>query len=73
MGTIIKDTWKIMGWWGGNGRDLGRVRGWAGVGGKGRELYLNNNKIKKQTNKKTPKTFIVFDPIFPLLGIGLEK
>ena len=29
-----------------NGREVGRAGGWAGVGGKGRKLYLNNNKIK---------------------------
>ena len=33
---------------GGNGREVGRDGGWAGVGGKGRKLYLNNNKIKKK-------------------------
>ena len=38
----------------GNGRVVGRAGGWAGVGGKGRELYLNNNKIrgKKKENKR---------------------
>ena len=29
---------------GGNGREVGRAGGWAGVGGKGRKLYFNNNK-----------------------------
>ena len=32
---------------GGNGRKVGKaggLRGWAGVGKKGRKLYLNNNK-----------------------------
>ena len=33
VGTIIKDTWTItVG--GGNGREMGRSGGWAGVGGK---------------------------------------
>ena len=30
---------------GGNGTEVGRAGGWAGVGGEGRKLYLNNNKI----------------------------
>ena len=37
------------GWGGGNGREVGRAGGgggWAGVGRKGRKLYMNNN-IKK--------------------------
>ena len=40
-GTIIKDTWTILGGveMGGRGEGLGV---WAGVGGKGRKLYLNN-------------------------------
>ena len=29
-----------------NGREVGRAGGWAVVGGKGKKLYLNNNKIK---------------------------
>ena len=29
-----------------NGREVGRAGGWAAVGGKGKKLYLNNNKIK---------------------------
>ena len=33
-------------WCGGNKREVGRAGGQAGVGGKGRELYLNNNKIR---------------------------
>ena len=43
---MIKDTWKITrgvetgGKWGGLG-------GWAGVRGKVRKLYLNNNRKKK--------------------------
>ena len=39
-----KNTWTITG---------------GGVGGKGRELYLNNNKIRgeKQTKKTPNKTF----------------
>ena len=31
-----------------NGREVGRAGGWAGVGGKGRELCLNNNKIREE-------------------------
>ena len=30
--------------WGVNWRGLRRAGGWAGVGGEGRKLYLNNNK-----------------------------
>ena len=33
-----------------NGREVERAGGWAGVGGKSREPYLNNNKIR---GKKT--------------------
>ena len=33
---------------GGNGREVGRAGGWAGVGGKGRKVYLNNNNIFKK-------------------------
>ena len=50
-GTIIKDTWTIMGE-GGNRRKVQKARGWAGVGGKGRKLYLNNNKIKIKKRMK---------------------
>ena len=35
---------------GGNGREVRRAGGWAGVGGKGRKPYLNNNKIKDNNN-----------------------
>ena len=48
VGTIIKDTWTIMGW-GGNGREVERVGG-LGWGGekrqKTRKLCLNNNHKK---------------------------
>ena len=27
---------------------MGRAGGWVGLGGKGRKLYLNNNKIKRK-------------------------
>ena len=37
-GAIIKDTWTITRW----GVETGGR--WGGVGGKGRKLYLNNNK-----------------------------
>ena len=37
---------------GGNGTEVGRAGGWAGVGGEGRKLYLNTNKIKKKKKKK---------------------
>ena len=49
VGTIIKDTWKIMGrrGEGRNGREVGRAGGYAGVRGKDRELYLNNNKMRE--------------------------
>ena len=54
VGTIIKDTWTIMGVGGGNGRELGRAWSWGGVGGKGRELYLNNNKILNKGKMYVP-------------------
>ena len=43
-GTIIKDPWTITraGWK--QGREVGELGWWGGVGGKGRKLYLNNNK-----------------------------
>ena len=50
-GTINKNTWKKPRWGGmrgGRGRWLGC---WGEVGGKGRKLYLNNNKIKKKEAK----------------------
>ena len=31
---------------------------WAGVGGKGRELYLNNNKIREEKKEITAKNEI---------------
>ena len=39
--------------WGGagNGREVGKDGDQAGVGGKSRELYLNNNKIRKKKNR----------------------
>ena len=45
VGTIIKDTWRITGEGSGNGREVWRAGGWAEVEGKGRDLYLDNNKI----------------------------
>ena len=51
VGTLIKDTWTINGGGGfGNGREVGRAG--AGVGGEGRKLHLNNNKIKIFKNEK---------------------
>ena len=44
-GTIIKDTWTIKGGLETGGR-WGGLGDWAGVGGKGRKLYLNNTKNK---------------------------
>ena len=45
-GTTVKDTWTItMGSGNSKGR-WGRLGWWGGVGGKGRILYLNSNKIK---------------------------
>ena len=43
-GTTIKDTWTKprVGW------SQGKEVGMAGVGGKCRQLYLNNNKIKEK-------------------------
>ena len=51
-GTIIKDTWILMGGDGGNGREEGRagVLGWGG--GKGRKVYLNNNKNKVKNHSQ---------------------
>ena len=43
--TIIKDTWTITRGGGGNrGGWGGGLGSGGGVGGKGRKLYLNNNK-----------------------------
>ena len=39
-----------------NVREEGRAVDEAGVGGKGRELYLNNNKIRGKKRKKTFET-----------------
>ena len=45
-GTIIKDTWTITRRRRGNrGGRWGALGWWRGVGGKGRKLYLNNNKL----------------------------
>ena len=43
-GTIVKDTWTITRGGGNRGGKWGRLGWWGGVGGKGRKLYLNNNK-----------------------------
>ena len=48
IGTIIKDIWTITRG-GGNGRQVGRAGVMGRGGGKGRKLYLNNNKKKKRT------------------------
>ena len=42
---------------GGNRMEMGRAGGWAGVGGKGRKLYLNNKIFLK---KKIKKIIIMF-------------
>ena len=49
IGTIIKDIWTITRG-GGNGRQVGRAGVMGRGGGKGRKLYLNNNKKKKGQN-----------------------
>ena len=54
VGTIIKDTWTITGvgewvWkWEGGWEDWVFILGW---GEKGREVYLNNNKIRKEKKR----------------------
>ena len=54
VGTIIKDTWTVMGagvgWWKQEGGGEGWGLGWRG--GKGRELYLNNNRIWEEKKKE---------------------
>ena len=58
--TIIKDTWTITGGWIKTGEGGGEGWGaWRGLGGKGRKLYLNNNKIKKKKTRPLPYTIIV--------------
>ena len=51
-GTIIKDTWTITRGVRNRERRWGRLEWWGGEGGKGRKLYLNNNKKMLKTNKK---------------------
>ena len=43
-GKIIKDTWTITRGGGNGGGRRGGLGWWGVVGGKGRKLYLNNNK-----------------------------
>ena len=44
-----------------NGREVGMAGGQAGVGGKGRELYLNNNKIREEKNEnKNKKIYVTY-------------
>ena len=43
-GTTIKDTWTKTRGSGNRGGRWGGLGWWGGVGGKGRKLYLNNNK-----------------------------
>ena len=59
-GTITKDTWTITR---GGGNREGRW-GWLGWwwGGKGRKLYLNN--IKKKKNVKTCKKILSYRKLF---------
>ena len=45
-GTIIKDIWTITGRGGNEEGRWGGLGWWGGVVGKGRKLYLNNNKKK---------------------------
>ena len=54
LGTIIKDIRTINGGVEIGGR-WGGLECWAGVGGKGRKLYLNNNVKNKLINLKSKK------------------
>ena len=48
-GTTIKDTWtKLRGWWWKQGKEEGMEGMRVVVGGKCRQLYLNNSKIIKK-------------------------
>ena len=49
-GTIIKDTWTKTRRGGNRGGKWGGLGWWGGAGGKGRKLYLNNNKKKFKKN-----------------------
>ena len=51
-GTTIKDTWTITRGDGNRGGRWGGLGWWGGVGGKGRKLYLSNNKKILFTKKK---------------------
>ena len=51
-GTTIKDTWTITRGDGNRGGRWGGLGCGEGVGGKGRKLYLNNNKKILFTKKK---------------------
>ena len=54
--TIIKDTWTITRGCGNSGGRWGGLGWWGGLGGKGRKLYLNNNKkmLKKKKEVRIP-------------------
>ena len=43
-GTVVNDTWTITRWSGNRGGRWGGPGWQEGIGGKGRKLYLNNNK-----------------------------
>ena len=49
-GTTIKDTWTKPRWGGSRGGRWGWLGWWGVVGGKCRQLYLNNNKIILKTH-----------------------
>ena len=57
--TIVKHIWTITGAGGNRSRRWGGLGWWGGVGGKGRKLYLNNN--KKMLKKWVCNTFYYFE------------
>ena len=66
-GTVIKDTWTTTRR-GGNGREVGRAGVVGRGGGKGRKLYLNNNKkkLKKKLLKDRCSERDIFTKIWKL-------
>ena len=46
-GTTMEDTWTTINGGGNRGGRWGRLGWWEGVRGKGRKLFLNNNKNRK--------------------------
>ena len=67
--TIIKDTWTITRWGGGNkGGGWEGLGCWAGVGGKSRKLYLNNHKKNFKNKVKGYILVLVFILITTILS-----